>query len=482
LFWRDLVSHKARTKDPNMREQIMTTNMGKPWLVVAFLCWLVLAAVVLLLQPRPTSAHSLALSAALLSGMEDEHAASSLLSTYESAQLAEAAAADSEEESAMAAARAVAHSMSDMNVDDVEPTSLVELSTSLDAESGASWRGGWRSRSRRFGRRFHSIRGARARAAQQAREDEQYRMNLANFEKRRAMKINMENVQSLLAKQESRLPIPDPAAASPSAMQSPEERAVMSLLEVTEQKPMTVQHTHNVRAKLTHDALHGTGLYNEANRRATAIGLANHPRNRPAPPPFAAPPLQQPQSQLAEVSFLTQREDARPAAAGPRMAPLPPENVPHPTVLQSRPPHSNAAAAHAAHSDPAQSFLQLSAKEKEFLEGMPPAFMELDGETQMHILALADKAMQHEKKQKQKQKAEKEQPSMNAQHSQPVLAEVSATTRATSASAVPPSSSAPLAASDVTSASRALNALADLHQATPVPIHKLVHMLAKGQE
>ena len=245
-----------------------------------------------------------------------------------------------------------------------------------------------------------------------------------------------------------------------------EEAQVESLLQINAQPLVSLHHVNNIHAKLTPELLHGTGLNNEANRRATDAALQAKKENRPHAPAFTPLPPTAGSNQPKEVSFVVQREEARPAYAGPTLQGLPSAAAAEPAVrggLMAAVPATPAAK-------------QELAPEESFVRGLPQAFMELDAATQVQILALADAGVEVEDAAEQKApKLAAKQPAAKVEskqaeeiQSKPAAA---AQTKADSTSSVDET--------ELMEAASSLKALAELQKESHIPFSKLVHLLSQ---
>jgi len=258
----------------------------------------------------------------------------------------------------------------------------------------------------------------------------------------------------------------------------------------------TLHHVNDIHAPLTYDALHGTGLYNEANRKATEAGLLASPLNHPRQPRLAGLPQQQsplqPQQQsTSEVNFVHAAQAARPSFLGPQTEALPPANVIPPQVQEFRAVPQQQQPQQQQTPTPA-----LHANENAFIEGLPSAFMELDAETQLQILALADAKVdldadsdsdsdsetEAETEVDNESEADSDSDATSESESD-ADSEQDQESESDSESESESEEETPAALAEIRSAAKSLEVLAELHKSTHVPFAKLIHMLAaKNQE
>ena len=363
---------------------------------------------------------------------------------------------------------------------DIE-SALVEVVARARSQQGATV--GARSRSRlgwrngpprhRRGRR-RSIRAERERIARQARDDAVYAQNLRKLAERR-QKWSVPSPQVFAEK------MAKVQKKSEANLVTPEEAQVESLLQIHQQPMVKLNHVQNVKSKLTPELLHGTGLHNADNRRATEAGLLASKDNHPPAPSLAALPpapaagIPQPNP----ISFIAKSEESRPAYVGPKTADLPSLNIPHPTVLKAQP---------KAQQQPAP-----VAPERAFVEGLPAEFMELDSATQLHILSLVDAGVDVDKLAAKKMTPTKPTEAMSAPvATKPTLAAkaapkseakptalVESKSTTTTASKSNTKSKASVDEAELSAAASTLNALAELQRESHVPFGKLVHLLAQ---
>ena len=340
---------------------------------------------------------------------------------------------------------------------EVAATTSAKAQTQSQAQTGAQmrtshgWVNGPPRRERVTGRRG-ALSRERSQLRLQAAQDAQYAENLRRFAARREHFRVPASIPAVLERQR----------AAATLGETAEESAVESLIQLTEQKPVTLHHTNDIHAKLTKDQLFGRGLAVEANRRKTAWALANSPRNRPQAPAFQ--PLPPSPSKLAAtqqpkaISFV-QTKESRPFVLGPATAALPAKDKP----------------ARAAAPKPAAAAV---VPEHEFVAGLPQAFMELDAATQVQILALADQELQAETKHAAQSKAQQthtlrtNSKSKGASKHTALLQTKSAVAR----SAAPKSDE--LNEAELASAGEALHTLSEIHAATHTPWAKLLKALA----
>lgn len=350
----------------------------------------------------------------------------------------------------------------------------------------------WRNAPPRRHPRRHSIRADRERIARKAHEDAVYAENLRKLAVRRAKwSVPVGGALPATVNKVAHMNVPRDA----DGMMTNEEAQVESLLQINSKPMITLRHTNDVKGKLTFNLLHGTGLNNEENRKATLAGLRASKDNHPPAPAFVPLAPNVGRSQPREVSFVAQHEVTRPMYAGPATADLPRENVPAPTVLRSRVPAPVPAAVPShKQSD--------SVSEEEFVAGLPKAFMELDAATQVQILALADAGVGNEKttntkantekvdakgKAETKAKQTKTAAKVKAQTESKATATVTTAAQTKTNAAAKTSTKANASAdgegevneSELAAAASTLNALAALQKESHVPFAKLVHLLAQ---
>jgi hypothetical protein len=342
-----------------------------------------------------------------------------------------------------------------------ELPALMEMAAQARAKARSKQHVQWRNRAPhrrlRYGERRHSIRAEREKLLRQSRIDANYKENLRKLKVRREhwsmphedhMAETVHHTQRVAAAQHGIRKDADGAMTS-------EEAQVESLLQINAQPLVSLRHVNNIHAKLTPELLHGTGLNNEANRRATSAALQAKKENHPQAPAFIPLPPTAGSNQQREVSFVVQREEARPAYAGPALQGLPSAAAAEPAVRGGL-----MAAAPAA---PQQEL----APEESFVRGLPQAFMELDAATQVQILALADAGVDLDEEEKPQAKATPAaKPEAKQAEQQPAAA-----SQATATSAVDET--------ELMEAASSLKALAELQKESHIPFAKLVHLLSQ---